>query len=50
MNSKQLINQIETKIEEIKTVLTHWTQKIKEHNTALTQLTEQLNQIKNKIK
>ena len=46
MNRKTKIQLIESKIVEIKTLLTHWTQQIQKYTLDLENLTNQLNQIK----
>jgi hypothetical protein len=46
MNNQAKIKQIETKIREIKSALTLWTQNIEKYNSALTEITSQLTNIK----
>ena len=50
MNQLELIKQIETKIQEIKSTLTLWTKNIETYHQQLQQLTNQLNQIKKQLK
>ena len=50
MNPQQLINQIETKIKEIKSTLTLWTKNIETYHQQLQSLTNQLNTIKKQLK
>ncbi|KLL04790.1 MAG: hypothetical protein MRERV_4c055 [Mycoplasmataceae bacterium RV_VA103A] len=46
--NKELIKQIEIKIKELKTTLTLWTKNIEKYNSALIQITQQLNENKSK--
>lgn len=50
MNTQTKIKLIETKIEEIKSLLETRTNQIANYHSALTQLTNQLNKIKKNIK
>lgn len=50
MNQQQKINQIETKIKEIKSTLALWTKNIETYQQQLQELITQLKQIKKNIK
>ena len=49
MTNQQLIKQIETKIQEIKSTLILWTKNIETYHQQLQQLTNQLNTIKKQV-
>ena len=50
MTNQQQINQIESKIKEIKSTLSLWTKNIETYHNQLQELTNQLNLIKKQIK
>jgi hypothetical protein len=50
MTNQQLIKQIEFKIKEIKSTLTHWTKNIETYHNQLQTIIKQLNEIKLQIK